>query len=92
MKTSSYHRSKILSFFDLSKTEQDTCIMESNDAQHAEERSYVRFDNDLLPLDNFIRLDNRKVWHGVYGMTAFSAYFIRLNKSNDEALVAYRYC
>jgi hypothetical protein len=96
MKTSYYFRSEILSYFDLSTDEQAQMLNDSNDIQHAEERSYVKGVNskclnvEILPLDMFMRTD-AGLWHGVYGQTAFSAYFIRFNRSNDEALIAYRY-
>jgi hypothetical protein len=89
--TSYYNRSEILSYFDLTNEQQEQALNDSNDEQHAEERSYVICNGELLGLDNFMRLDNSNIWHGAYGQSYFSAYFIRLNRSNNEALIAYKY-
>ncbi len=91
MKTQSYHRSEIYSYYDLDLEQRKEALDTANDEQHAEERSYVLFGEDVLPLDMFMRIKNGRIWHGVYGMTAFSAYYIRINRSNDGALIAYRY-
>ena len=93
--TSNYNRSEIYSFFDLSEEQQNEALNNSNDQEHAEERSYIIYNHiqgdEVLPLDMFMRLEHSKLFDGVYGQTAFSAYFVKLNKSNDEVLIAYRY-
>jgi hypothetical protein len=48
--------------------------------------------NDLFLLDNFLRIDRPGLFHGVFGQSYFSAYFIRLSACNTAAVVAYRYC
>lgn len=88
--TSSYSRSEILSFSELTEEQKQQAIS-LLDNELAEETSYVLFGVEVLPLCNFVRLKNNPIWHGVYGMTYFSGYYIKLNKSNDEALVAYKY-
>lgn len=88
--TSGYNRSEILSFWDLSDSQQIEALNDSNDQQHAEERSYVEYQDEILPLDMFMRLEG-KVWDGIYGQTAFSAYFIKLSKCGTGCVVGYRY-
>ncbi len=95
--TSNYNRSEIYSFFDLSEEQQNEALNNSNDQEHAEERSYIIYKHksgdQVLPLDMFIAIREGKptVFHGIYAQDYFSAYFVKFNKSNDEALVAYRY-
>lgn len=86
MKTAKYNRSEILSYYDLTEAEQCENI------DH-EQSNFVRcpIDGSPLSLDMFFRLDS-KIWHGIYGQSYFSAYFIRLSKCGTAAVVAYRYC
>lgn len=88
--TSYYNRSEILSFWDLSDEQQIEALDSANDREHAEERSYVECNGEILPLDMFIR-SSGKVWDGIYGQTAFSAYYIKLSKCGTGAVVGYRY-
>lgn len=88
--TSHYNRSEILSFWDLTDEQQAAAISDANDIEHAHERSYVECNGEILPLDMFMR-SGGKVWDGIYSMTAFSAYFIKLSKCGTGCVVGYRY-
>lgn len=90
--TSSYNRSPVLSFYELPEVDRVLALKDANTLSHAEERMYVEFKegNEYLPLDMFVRSEG-KVWDGVYGMTAFSAYYIKLSKCGSECVVGYRY-
>lgn len=84
-----YQRSEILSFFDLNTTQQEIATNQLD--EQAEEAMYVLWNNEPLPLSLFMRTGGG-LFHGVYGLTAFSAYFIKLNRSNDAATVVYAHC
>ena len=87
--TRTYQRSAILSYFDLNE-EQQAIATDQLDEQ-AEETNYVLWNNEPLPLSMFIRIDS-KLYHGHYGLSAFSCYFIRINRTNEEATVIYAHC
>lgn len=82
-----YQRSAILNFWELS-TEQQAIAINELDNELAEESSYVLWNDEPLPLCNFIHID-KGLFHGGYGLTAFSAYLIRINRTNEEATVVY---
>ena len=92
-----YNRSGIFSWYELTDEQQERvkdCY--GHEPEFTEEASFVlikttKDEHEPLPLDMFMRTQHSKVWHGVYGTSAFSAYFIRFNRSNDEALVAERF-
>lgn len=84
-----YQRSQILSFCDLNTTQQEIATGQLD--EQAEETMYVLWNDEPLPLSMFMRTD-RGLFHGVYGQSAFSAYFIKLNRSNDAATVVYAHC
>jgi hypothetical protein len=46
---------------------------------------------EILPLCMFIKTDKNNFTHGIFGTSYFSGYFITLNKSNDEAVISYKY-
>jgi hypothetical protein len=86
MKTQSYKRGSVIHYTELPTSQQDfwsdhedSCFVPEPDT-----------DDEWLPLDMFMRT-NSNIWHGVYGMTYSSGYFVRLSSCGDEALVAYRY-
>lgn len=96
MQTSFYFRSPILSFFDLSETQKESVSkdMDYLSSEDLENESFV-FDserNEILPLSNFMRMDKPGIFCGVYGITAFSAYFIALSCCGTEAVVTYKHC
>ena len=89
MKTARYNRSEVISFAEV--PEQYAKEYDLND-----DDLFVVFENEdgsfeYLPLSSFTRCES-PIWNGIFGMTAFSAYYVKLNRSCDEALVAYRYC
>ena len=90
-----WNRSPILSFADLTEEEQFEAICDTDSEEQAQERQYVYFNtkdgHEVLPLDMFARTEHSKVWHGMYGTSYFSAYFIRLNRTGEEALVAEKF-
>lgn len=87
-----YNRSFILNFNDLDDTQQahirDIYFEEKSDAF---DNSYVLLNKEPLPLAMFMRIEN-SIWDGVYGTSAFSAYFIKISKCGTEAVVAERFC
>lgn len=89
MKISYYFRSPILSWHELSQEQQ-----QEYPAADYSESSFVLDEerNDLISLDEFMRIDKPGRFHGVFGQTYFSAYFIHLSKCGSAAVVAYRYC
>lgn len=101
--TSSYNRSPVLSFYELNEWDRFKAIQEANDLSHAENRQYVKHlpkgskKPDILPLDMFMRTNDLRgicfgnIWDGVYGVTAFSGYYIKLSKCGSECVVGYRY-
>ena len=84
-----YQRSQILSYFDLNEHQQRQATEQLD--EQAEEDRYVLWNDEPLPLCMFMRIDN-KLFHGHYGLTAFSCYFIRINRTNEEATVVYAHC
>jgi len=91
MTTPHYNRSYILNFSDLDELQKarvrDLYFEEQSDAY---DNSYVLFKKEPLPLAMFMKIDN-SIWHGVYGTSAFSAYFIKLSCCGTEAVVAERF-
>lgn len=89
--TSSYLRSQILSYYDLTDKQKQDAHDYMNDL--AEESSYVLCPTDpegILPLSLFMKYDGG-LWHGVMGLGYFSAYYIFLNRTAEEAVVSYRH-
>ncbi len=93
-----YNRSEVLSFYDLTEAQrQDVLDCYYQEQSEAEEDSFVIFKskkseyNAALPLSQFMRLDNSKLWDGVYGTSYFSAYFIKISKCGTMAVVAEKY-
>jgi hypothetical protein len=81
-------RSRLYDFSELPSDQQ-----EEHEEYHSED-TFVKAPgarNEYLPLGMFMRTTGSKMWQGVYSQDAFSAYFIKFNKSNDEALVCYRW-
>ena len=93
-----YNRSEILSFYELTdKQQQDVLDCYYQDESEAENDSFVIFEakkqdyNAALPLSQFMRTDNNKLWDGIFGTSYFSAYFIKLSKCGTMAVVAEKY-
>jgi hypothetical protein len=95
--TSVYNRSRIYNFNELSDKEQEevknTYSFEESDAQGT---MYVKLKmkdrTEILPLCMFIKTDYKNIFtHGIFGTSYFSGYFITLNKTNNEAVIAYKH-
>jgi len=95
MKTSFYFRSPVLSFWDLSFDEQIKVGQEMDylSPSELENESFVIDSerSEILPLSMFMRVDKPGIFCGVYGQTAFSAYFIAISKCGEDAVIAYKY-
>lgn len=95
MATTTYNRSEVLNFHDLTdKQQQDVLDNYYQDREEAEQDRFVIFQakkreyDAALPLSQFMRTTGSKLWDGIFGTSYFSAYFIKLNKSRDGALIA----
>lgn len=89
MTTVHYNRSQILSYYELTEDQQlavmnDYCL----ELFQAGEESFVLCNEHVIPLGMFTRIENSKVWHGSYATSAFTGYLIRINRTNEFALVA----
>ena len=92
-----YRRSDVLSYHDLTPTQQVNAVSNyfNNDTQAQQEQYVLAPDTDHgehspLPLCMFMRTKS-PVWDGVYGTSYFSAYFIKLSKCGTQAVVAERF-
>lgn len=83
-----YQRSPILSFYEMNETQQQIATNQTEEL--AAEDRYVLWNNEPLPLSMFLRTNSSG--HGIYSLTAFSAYFIYINRTGEEATVVYAYC
>lgn len=96
MQTSFYFRSPVLNFFELSEFQKETVSKEMDylSPEELEEESFVidKERNEILPLSMFMRIDKPGIFCGVYGISAFSAYFIALSRCGSEAVISYKYC
>lgn len=93
-KTVRYNRSEILSYYDLTPTQQVNVVSNYyNNNEQAEQDSYVLIDDEHspLPLSMFMRNSYGKLWHGSYQTSNTGGYYIRINRHNDSALVVERY-
>lgn len=80
-----YQRSQILSFYDLTVEQQQQVISET---EGDENDSYVLWNDEPLCLSNFI-VCKSSLFHAAYSLSAFSAYLIRINRTNEAATVVY---
>jgi hypothetical protein len=88
--TAHYNRSDIVSFYELTIEQQEEAL-KTYDYEGIQDEQFVVCSDVALPLSSFIRLTQNNVWHGAYGMTVWSAYFIKLDKNCSQAVVAYKY-
>jgi len=91
-----YKRSEIYSFWDMTDEQQKEAINDLGQ-ELAEETQYVdnpTYKNEPLPLCMFERSDPKEhtnLWDGIYPTSAFSAYFIKIARSGDGAVIADRW-
>ena len=94
--TTTYNRSQIYQFSELKEQQQQQIINDYGfELSDCHSNSYVihkgkKF-TSALPLGMFMRCDKNKFTHGIYSTSAFDGYFITLNRSNDEAVIAHKY-
>jgi hypothetical protein len=93
LKISYYFRSPVLSWSDLSVEDQNE-FSDQFTEEEKEEGLFVFDDlrNELFSLGDFLIIPKGKRYHGVFGQTYFSAYFVTLSRCSTEAIVSYCYC
>ena len=93
MKTAkNYIRTYPLNFNELNEAQKKNAIDQlGEDVRETDWLIDPIYENEVLPLCNFVRLENSKLWHGFYGMSYFSGYFIRFDNSNYSCTVGYRH-
>ena len=84
--TRNYDRTEVVSYYDLTEDQQINAL---DYDESAEEASFVLFEGEPLPLNMFMRTDG--LFDGIYGMSYFSAYFVKLSSCGSMAVVADRY-
>jgi hypothetical protein len=94
--TRNFNRSAIYSFHELTEEQQKQVFEDfSLELSEAEKTMYVKSNFhgkvDALPLSMFLHQGGNNFTHGIFSDSYFSGYFVTLNKSNDEAVVAYKY-
>lgn len=103
--TSKYTRSEIYNYCELPEAEQQRQEKEMDylTPEELDGETFVKdpcSETQFLPLSIFERTNGNpwraserenKFTHGIFGLTYFSCYTITLNRSNDEATVAYKY-
>jgi len=93
-----YNRSEVVNFYDLTeKQQQDVLDCYYQDQSDAENDSFVIFESKnkdnstALPLSQFMRINGKSIWDGVFGTSYFSAYFIKLSKCGSAAVIAEKF-
>lgn len=86
MKTTlkNYTRTPILNWYELTE-EQQNQIDKEEDGSH-EETNYVEAFNMVIGLNQFMRHDS-PIWNGSMHLTNTSGLLIKLNRTNEEALI-----
>jgi len=89
---SKYIRTTLKNFSELTARQ----VLHARDilGEDAEETQWVTDPTDknaCLPLCNFMRAQNSKLWDGFFGVSYFSGYFIKLDRSQEIATVGYRH-
>lgn len=79
-----YQRSKVLYYSELTPEQRDV----ADDCNNCDDVQFVLWNNEPICLENFTRLKG-SIFQGIYTLSAFSAYLIRLNSDNSEATVVY---
>jgi hypothetical protein len=79
-----YTRTPILNWYELTQ-EQQNQVDKEEDGSH-EETSYVEAFSMVIGLNMFMRYDN-PIWNGAMHLTNTSGLLIKVNRTNEEALV-----
>lgn len=92
MKTIKYCKSEIYSFFELSNSMQNSYLAllgpeDAGDSMYIDDP--MNIDNKLC-LSEFLRFERPGLFDGYFGLSYFSAYYIKLNSCGDGCLVAYK--
>lgn len=90
-KTLGYWRSAILSYYDLTAEEQvNTVSNYFNNTEQAQEDSFVVIpDHSPIPMSMFMKWDGI-MFDGWLGTSAFSAYFIKMDRFGENATIVLR--
>ncbi len=93
--TSSYNRSYFFSFNELNEKQQQwiksTYFDEDSDCHSDTYVIHHRNKDEPLPLGMFMRTDNNRFTHGIYGTSAFDGYFITISRDNQECVIAHKH-
>jgi hypothetical protein len=88
--TASYTRSEVMHFYDLTEEQQIKMLdLYHDEEEDAAEDSYVVLNDQALPLSMFMR--TKGIWSGIYSVSAFSGYFIKISQCGSMATVAYKH-
>lgn len=90
---SAYIRSEIFSFDELPENVQSELLTDNESSDMYGDR-FVKcpiHKGEYLPLSMFMRLENSKLWNGAYGLSAYSAYLIKISRDGQSATVAYKH-
>ena len=96
-----YQRVQILDYSDLTEDQQESAIDQCE--ERAMEGKYVIWTaeknpetKEVLPLEKFMRIDPSRdpskrtsMFDGSYGLSYFSAYFLKINRTGEEATLVY---
>lgn len=89
--TVKYNRTHPKTFDELSADNKkyviDTYSFELSDCHQTQ---YVLLDGEPLPLSMFMRVDNNRMTHGIYSISAFSGFFITFSRDNEYCTVSYK--
>ncbi len=83
-----YQRSQILSYYELNEAQQAIATNELE--EQAQDTDYVLWNDEPLPMSMFMVSSNNK--YGIYSLSAFSAYFVYVSNTNEQATVVYAHC
>ncbi len=89
---SKYIRTSPKDFSEL--TARQTAMAREILGEDAEESQWVTDPTDqnaCLPLCNFMRAERSKLWDGFFGISYFSGYFIKFDRTQQVCTVGYRH-
>ena len=89
-----YIRTEIKNFYELSEAQQTYARAQFDWDENIEESNFVEcpnHENEVLHLGECIRMDRSRLWSGYWGMSYFSAYFLKVGSDGTTCTVGYRY-